>query len=66
MRILILTLLLTGCARFSDGYQVGDVTLSFHDAVVAYCDETSEITQEVALRAIRAYVPFYPKDGVCD
>lgn len=58
-------LVLTGCARFSDGYQFGDITLSLGDAVHAYCNEVPDIPKDVALKAIRAYLPLYPKDGIC-
>ena len=63
--LLAIAVLLTGCARFTDGYQFGDVSLSLADAVHAYCEDVPGIPKKVALRAIRAHIPFYPKDGIC-
>lgn len=62
MRILLLSLLLTGCAN----YEFGDATREVFDARGQYCNAQTEAEREAALLLIRTWLPDYPEDGICE
>lgn len=65
LRTLLIVAFLSGCARFQDGYQFGDITMTLLDAKHTYCTSANPVARYFALGVIKFYVPGYPTKGIC-